>query len=199
MVYSTSTRSTVACLAAAGLLAVAGCGTSVGSGTTPADQGGALAGGEATTGGEAAAVAYVDARYHYRIDAPGRMTANSDGTASLIAPSQRLEIIVVQGAKAADVSALADADAKSLASSVPSFRELASPATGTLGGYRMTRFSYTWDAGTSAVTGKAIQLTSVRYYVPKDASTVAVITYGIVSNQFDPQGADDLASTFKWL
>jgi hypothetical protein len=25
-----------------------------------------------------------------------------------------------------------------------------------------------------------------------------VITYGIVSDQYDPQGADDIASTFRW-
>ena len=71
-------------------------------------------------------------------------------------------------------------------------------ATVTIGGQRVTRFTYTWNAGTSPVTGKAIALTSVRYYVPKDSMTVAVITYGTVSNQFDPQGADDVASTFKW-
>ena len=57
---------------------------------------------------------------------------------------------------------------------------------------------HSWSAGTSTVTGKAIELTSVRYYVSKDASTLAVITYGIVSNQFDPQGADDIVSTFQW-
>jgi ABC-type glucose/galactose transport system permease subunit len=62
----------------------------------------------------------------------------------------------------------------------------------------VTRFSYTWNAGTSAVTGKAIALTSVRYYIAKDATTLAVITYGVASNQFDPQGADDIASTFQW-
>ena len=199
MAYFTSTRSIVAGFTAAGFLAVAGCGPTSGSGTNPADQGGALGGGEATTGGEAAAVAYVDARYHYRIDAPGRMTANADGTASFIGPSERLEVTVVSGASAADLSALARADAKSLGSSAPGFRALSSPSSVTLGGYHMTRFSYRWDAGTSSVTGKAIQLTSVRYYAPKDATTVAVITYGIVTDQFDPQGANDLASTFKWL
>ena len=68
----------------------------------------------------------------------------------------------------------------------------------TLNGHNVTRFGFTWNAGTSAVTGKAVELTSVRYYVSKDSATVAVITYGIASNQFDPQGADDLASTFRW-
>jgi hypothetical protein len=34
--------------------------------------------------------------------------------------------------------------------------------------------------------------------VPRDSTTIAVITYGTVSGQFDPQGADDIASTFKW-
>src|SRR6202022_3274220 len=52
--------------------------------------------------GEAPAVTYVDARYHYKVDGPGRMTANADGTASVIGPSERLEIAIVQGTKAGD-------------------------------------------------------------------------------------------------
>jgi len=71
-------------------------------------------------------------------------------------------------------------------------------STVSLNGRNVTRFSFAWNAGTSAVTGKAVELTSVRYYVPKDSATLAVITYGIVSNQFDPQGADDIVSTFRW-
>jgi len=52
--------------------------------------------------------------------------------------------------------------------------------------------------GSTIGFGKAIALTSVRYYIAKDATTLAVITYGVASNQFDPQGADDIASTFQW-
>jgi hypothetical protein len=178
-------------LGIAGLIALAGCGS-----TSPT-QTQAPAGGEVTVG-ESVPHRYTDAKYHYLIDAPGLMNANADGTASYLGPSERLEIAVVTGSGAADPAALAGQDAKSLSASLSGYRQLSSPSTGTLNGRSVTKFSYTWNAGTNAVTGKAVELTSVRYYVPKDSGTVAVITYGIVSNQFDPQGADDLASTFRW-
>src|SRR5487761_3522 len=143
MARITSTRSTVAVLATAGLIVVAGCGPSSATSSTPADQAGAPGGGDAQGGGgEAASVAYVDSRYHYRIDSPGRMTANADGPTSFIGPSERMEITVVSGAKAADLSALARADAKSMAASLAGFHELSSPSTLTLGGYHLTKFSY---------------------------------------------------------
>ena len=176
-------------LVAAGSLAIA-CGPSSTPGTTAA--------GEAAGGGGEVSLPYVDARFHYRIDGPGKMAVNTDGTAVFIGPSERLEVTVVQGASAADPVALASQDVKALTASAQSFRLVSSPATVTIGGHKVTRFTYTWNAGTSTVTGKAVALTSVRYYVPKDSTTLAVITYGTVSNQFDPQGADDVASTFKW-
>jgi hypothetical protein len=175
-------------LVVAGSLAIA-CGPS----NTPT-----AAGGEAAGGGGEVSLPYIDSRFHYRIDGPGKMTPNPDGTAAFIGPSERLEVTIVQGASASDPAALASQDVKSLATSAQSFHQVFSPAPVTIGGKRVTRFTYTWNAGTSTVTGKAIALTSVRYYVPKDSTTVAVITYGTVSSQFDPQGADDVASTFKW-
>lgn len=126
------------------------------------------------------------------------MTPNPDGTAAYVGPSERLEISIVQGSRASDPGAMASQDLKALAASATAFHQMSNPAKLTLSGYQVTRFAYTWNAGTSAVTAKAIELTSVRYYLSKDATTVAVITYGIVSNQFDPQGADDIVSTFKW-
>jgi len=179
----------------AGLMAISACGsspTSAGVNNAPA-----TAGGEVTTG-EGVPVAYVDSRFHYRIDAPGHMTPNQDGTAAFVGASERLDISIVQGSRAADPAAMAAQDIKSLSTSATAFKQRSTPAGITLSGYHVTRFAYTWTAGTSAVTGKAVDLTSVRYYVSKDATTLAVITYGIVSNQFDPQGADDIVSTFQW-
>jgi len=126
------------------------------------------------------------------------MTANPDGTAAYLGASERLEIGIVQGTAPVDSNALATQDIKSLSSSASAFHQLSNPAKLTLGGYQVTRFAYTWNAGTSTVTGKVIELTSVRYYLLKDSKTLAVITYGIVTNQFDPQGADDIVSTFRW-
>jgi hypothetical protein len=158
---------------------------------------GAAAGGEAA-GGEAPAVLYSDTRYHYRIEAPGHMTANTDGSASFIGPSERLEIVVVQGSQASDPAAMAAKDQSTLTGSLNGFRKLTSPAAITLGGKKVVKFVYSWTAGTNSVTGKPLQLTSVRYYFAKDATQVAVVTYGIVTNQYDPEGADDLARTFQW-
>ncbi|HVS49025.1 MAG TPA: hypothetical protein VHJ99_08995 [Candidatus Dormibacteraeota bacterium] len=181
---------------AAGLLVTVACGSPTGT-TAGTDAAPATAGAEVNTG-EGIPVPYSDTRFHYRIDGPGHMTANPDGTAAYVGPSERIEISVVQGSRASDPAAMASQDLKSLATSAAAFRQISSPAKLTLGGYQVTRFAFTWNAGTSTVTGKAIELTSVRYYVSKDATTLAVITYGIVSNQFDPQGADDIVSTFKW-
>ena len=149
--------------------------------------------------GEAAPVRYVDSRYHYQIDGPGHMTSNADGSASFIGPSERLEISVAQGSKASDPTALANADAQSLAGSAAGFHQVSKPTSVTVGNLKAIKFVYTWNAGTSAVTGKTNVLTSVRYYIAKDPNTLAVISYGIVSTQYDPQGADDVVSTFQWL
>jgi hypothetical protein len=179
----------------ASFLATVACGSSTNAPVGDTAQ--ATAGAEVNTG-ESVPVLYVDARFHYRIDAPGHMTSNADGTAAYIGPSERLEIAILQGSTASDPGALAGQDMKSLSGSAAGFRQLSTPASLTLNGHPVTRFTYTWNAGTSTVTGKAIELTSVRYYLSKDATTLAVITYGIVSNQFDPQGADDIVSTFQW-
>jgi hypothetical protein len=126
------------------------------------------------------------------------MSANPDGTASVVGPSERLGIAVVQGAAASDPAALARADLTSLPGSTKSFQLVSGPAELTLSGRKMQKFVYRYNAGNSEVTGKPLDLVGVRYYIPKDSSTVAVLNYGIVSNQYDPEGADDVARTFQW-
>ncbi len=178
-------------VAAAALSACGAAGGTTGATTTnpPAE----------TNNGEAVPVTYVDSRFHYRIDGPGRMSANADGTASVAGPSEQLTVAVVQGASAADPAALAHADITSLSTSATAFRLAAGPGEVTINGKKVEKFVYAYNAGTSAVTGKPLDFVGVRYYIPKDPSTVAVLTYGIVSNQYDPQGADDIALTFQWL
>ena len=182
-------------LVIAGTVAISACGSSsdqAGAATSPAP-------GEAQ-GGESRPVTYTDTRFHYRIDAPGgQMTSNTDGTASYLGPSERLEVAIVEGSRATNPASLANNDLSILSNSAPGFKKLSDPTAVTLNGRTVTRFSYTWNAGISPVTGKQLELTTVRYYVPKDGGTLAVITYGIASNQFDPQGADDLVLTFQWL
>jgi hypothetical protein len=154
-------------------------------------------GGEANNG-EAPAVPYVDARYHYRIEAPGKMVPKPDGTASVIGPSERLEVAVLEGPAAADPQARARADASGLGASLAGFKLDSGPASVTISGRRVQKLVYRYSAGTSQVTGKPIDLVGVRYFIPKDSSTLAVVSYGVVVNQYDPQGADDVASTFQW-
>lgn len=169
--------------------------------TSPGGGGGPAAGntpaGE-TGGGEAPVVTYVDSRYHYKVDAPGQMKPNADGTASVVGASERLEIVVVLGAKANDPATLARDDVITLPGSTTSFHLVSSPAAITLNGQKVHKFVYSFNAGSSAVTGKPLDLVGVRYYIPKDSLTVAVLTYAIVTNQYDPEGADDLARTFQW-
>jgi hypothetical protein len=176
----------------AGAFALAACG----SPPTPTASAPSPAGSESTNNGEAVAVTYVDARYHYKIDGPGRMSANGDGTASVIGPSERLVVSIVQGA--GDPAGLAKTDVKTMPSSTTNFHLMAGPGEITLNGKKVQKFVFTYNAGASAVTGKPLDLVGVRYYIPKDSATLAVVTYGIVSNQYDPQGADDIASTFQW-
>jgi len=178
----------------AGAFALAACGSS----PTDTGQAATTPGSETINNGEAVAVTYVDAHYHYRIDGPGRMSANADGTASVIGPSERLVVSVVQGSSAGDPAALARGDVNTLPSSTTNFHLVAGPGEITLNGKKVQKFIFTYNAGTSPVTGKPLDLVGVRYYIPKDSATVAVVTYGIVSNLYDPQGADDIALTFQW-
>jgi hypothetical protein len=164
----------------------------------PVDGGTATKPGAEAANGEAPAITYVDSRYHFKVDAPGRMSANGDGTASVIGPSERLEVSVIQGSNAASPLALARDDAAKLATSATNFRLISAPTEVTINHKKVEKLVYAYNAGTSSVTGKPNDLVGVRYYIPKDTSTVAVLTYGVVANHYDPQGADDIASTFQW-
>ena len=126
------------------------------------------------------------------------MKPNADGTASVVGASERLEIAVVQGAKASDPASLARDDVATLPLSITSFHLVSGPAAITLSGKKVHKFVYTFNAGSSAVTGKPLDLVGARYYIPKDSSTLAVLNYAIATNLYDPEGADDLASTFHW-
>jgi hypothetical protein len=181
-------------IAAAAVLAVTACGGTTDTGTT---TGGAGTTAPEANNGEAQSVTYVDSRYHYRIDAPGHITAAADGSAGFVGPAERIQITVIQ-ASAGDLAALAKADIASLPASATGFQLKSGPTTVALNGKSVEKFVYTYRAGVSTVTGKALNLVGVRYYIPKDAATLAVVSYGIAADQYDPQGADDIASTFRW-
>lgn len=151
-----------------------------------------------TNNGEAPAVRYTDAREHYRIDGPGAMTVSADGSASYKGSLERLQVTVLHGSAAGDPAAAAGADVASLRSTATGFRLMNGPSAVRLGNLTAQKFVYRWTDGTSTVTGKPNDLLSVRYYIPKDGTTLAVISYSITAGQYDPQGADDVALTFAW-
>jgi hypothetical protein len=183
----------------ASLAVLAACGPS--SATTsgaPVEQTNTQAGAEAGAGTETS-IAYTDSVHHYRISGPGRMTANPDGTSSFIGPVERLEVAIVDGSQASDPMALARADLSALKTTATDFRQVQAPAAVTVSGHHAVKFVYQWTAGTNAVTGKANQLITARYYITRDSTRLAVVSYASAANQYDPQGADDIANTFAWL
>ncbi|HEV2011687.1 MAG TPA: hypothetical protein VGS17_11750 [Candidatus Limnocylindria bacterium] len=181
------------------LLGLAAACTPPGSGSTGASSATEPPGGAAeANNGEAPAVRYTNAREGYRVDAPGKMTANADGSASVTGPLERLQILVLHGSAASDPAAAAVADVAALTSGATNFRLLSGPAVATVGTLRVQKVVYSWTDGTSSVTGKPNNLVGVRYYIPKNATTLAVLSYGVTASQYDPQGADDVAMTFTW-
>jgi hypothetical protein len=176
----------------ASILALTACGgsspTSAGSGTATAPE---------ANNGEAQSVSYVDSRYHYRIDAPGHITVASDGTAGFVGPTERIQIEVKQ-ASTTDLPGLARADLTSMPATFAGFQLKSGPTMIDINGKPAEKFVFTYSGGVNSVTNKPLTLVGVRYYIPKDSSTLAVVTYGIASDQYDPQGADDIASTFRW-
>src|ERR1700674_1287859 len=103
---------TMLVLASAVLLAAVACGSS----TTPTgavDTANPTAGAEAATG-EGVPVPYIASKFPYRMHPPGRLAAKPDGPAAYVGPSERLEIVIIQGATPVDSSALPTQDIKSL-------------------------------------------------------------------------------------
>src|ERR1700682_2163653 len=133
MPSSNPRTSMLVALVAAGFLATIACSSSSGSPSSAPQANAATeaAGGEVNW-------PYTDSRFHYRIDAPGRMTANPDGTAAYLGPSDRLEITIVQGSAASNPGALASQDIKSLSTAATAFYQLSNPTTLTLNGHQVT-------------------------------------------------------------
>ena len=163
-----------------------------------APTGGDAANGEANTG-EAPSVPFESPKYHYKVAAPGAMTEAADGTATAHFGAEALSITVVSGATAANPEAVAKGDMVTVAS-LPNFKLKSGPApTKLTASSSAQKAVYSGTDGTNAVTGKPNNVVVVKYWVPKDASTLAVLTYSVTETQYDPQGADDVANTFKWL
>jgi hypothetical protein len=208
MLISRTVRRIAAAFALGAVLAACGGGAAPSNSATPAAANGGANNGQAdhATGageagnaaGEAPAVRFVSTLNHYRVDAPGTMTEKSDGTATAKHGLESLTITVVTGSTAADPGAYARTALDSQRSQ-SGFSLKSGPSGYSLSASRSSvKTLYTVYTASNAVTGKAQTLMIVRYYVPRDASTLAVLTYSIVQDQYDPQGADDIANTFAW-
>jgi hypothetical protein len=182
-------------------LAVTACGSDATAG--PSSAGGPPpASGEPTTAGdvttgESAGVRFVSSRFHYRVDAPGAMTEAADGTAKASRGVEQLTVRIVSGADAANPTAFAQSDAARLPATTTGYRMVRPLVVVALAGRSVLKLVYA-TSGTNAVTGNVEALVNARYYIAKNSSTIAVVTYSIVASQYDPQGADDVVTTFQW-
>ena len=139
-------NSGIVAITAAVAISIASCSTSTstGSGNTGGATGGATGGGGEANTGESAALPYADARYGYRVDAPGKMTVAADGSATFVGPSERLQVVVLQGARAGDPAALARADIAAIPATATGFRLESGPAAITINGHRGQKFVYSY-------------------------------------------------------
>jgi hypothetical protein len=195
--------SLLSALALAGLLAACAGDTptppsgAAAPGNSPAPAESASAGAEAG-GGETPLTRFVSSRNHYRVDAPGTMAEGSDGVAKSSHGLESLQIVVVSGSAAADPAAYARSELNSVRST-SGFALRSGPETVFLRAASSSqRTVYASSGANNPVTGKPQTFVTVRYYVPRNSSTMAVLIYSNVVDQFDPQGADDLANTFVW-
>ena len=79
-----------------------------------------------------------------------------------------------------------------------SFHLVSGPAAITLNGKKVHKFIYSFNAGSERCHRQATRPRWGSLLHPEGFSTVAILNYAIVTNQYDPEGADDLARTFQW-
>jgi len=91
----------------------------------------------------------------------------------------------------------ARADAGALTAASPGYQGQA-PVAQQVAGQNGAMVAYTWQAGPSPVTGKAVPSSANRYYIPGPGGKLAVFTYSAPTGAYDPAGADDFANAFKW-
>jgi hypothetical protein len=157
-----------------------------------------------TASAEQPGVFYTNTQYNYRVEAPGQMVQAPDGSVSAQRGVEAMTISVVTGSNAADPNAYATSDQSQLQPATAGYQLWYGPAPRTLasaghgGSHIVTKVIYA-SSSTNKVSGDPQTLVNVRYYIPKDSSTLAVMTYSNVDSQYDPQVADNFASTFAWL
>jgi hypothetical protein len=132
------------------------------------------------------------------------MVQAPDGSVSAQRGVEAMTINVVMDSNVNDPNAYATSDQSQLQPATAGYQLWYGPAPRTLasaghgGSHIVTKVIYA-SSSTDKITGDPLTLVNVRYYIPKDSTTLAVLTYTTVDSQYDPQIADNFASTFAWL
>ncbi|MHB8669183.1 MAG: hypothetical protein ACYDAD_01260 [Acidimicrobiales bacterium] len=122
------------------------------------------------------------------------MHATADGGAAYEGRTDHLRIALLNGTS--DPNAAASSDASG--SGVAGFVLVHGPRAVTVSGRHSSDIEYRQSGGTNAVTGKQLVLHVVRLYVPRPGGLYR-IEYGSTATgqDWDPQGAMDIVTTFK--
>lgn len=153
-------------------------------------------GGE-TGGGDEPTVRYSDPAGTYHFQHPqswGQTTQPGDGV-RFTGRDEFISVTIVT--TALGPLDYAKADAGALATASPGFQGKA-PVAYNVAGQTGAVVAYTWQAGPSSVTGKAVPSAAKRYYIPGPGGKGAVFTYSSPTQSYDPAGADDFATAFAW-
>ncbi len=157
----------------------------------------AAAGGGEAAGGDEPTVRFAAPTGDYHFQHPqswGQTTRPGEGV-RFTGRDEFISITIVATALAPLDYAKSDAGALTTAS--PGFQGQA-PVAAKVAGTTGAVVAYTWQAGPSAVTGKAVPSAAKRYYIPGPGGKLAVFTYSAPTGAYDPAGADDFANAFAW-
>ncbi len=177
-------------------LALAGCAAAGPRGSVPtAPPAAAEPRGE---GGEEATAIFVDPRGRFSIEHPQTWGASTQPREDVrfVGRDEFISVTIVNTALSPMDYANGDASALSTANTGYQGQPARSfPMRGATGAV----VAYVWQAGPSVVTGKMVPSSAKRYYLPGPGGKLAVLTLSSPVQLYDPEGADDLANTFKWL
>jgi hypothetical protein len=200
----TLTRLGLGVAAAASLVvALSGCGilsapARPSTTVAPAAPGAVAAPEAAGEAGDEPTFVYVDQAKHFSFEYPQSWgkTTQPEGEIRVAGRDEFISIKIVTTALSPLDFGSSDEPALASASSGYQSRSLKS--------YQIRRISgavreYTWQAGPSLVTGKMVPSMARRYYLPGPSGQLAILTYSSPVQAYDPEAADDLANTLKWL
>jgi hypothetical protein len=177
-----------------GITATGTSGTGTGAGTTGAGGGEAPAVVEKGAGAEPGTVTFLHPTEGYRIDSPGPMHATANGEALYEGRNDSLGVALLSGASDPTTAAASDASG----SGIPGFALVHSAQAVTVSGRHSAAIEYRRSGPVNAVTGKALVLHVVRLYVPRSGGLYRIEYASTAAGQdWDPQGALDIATTFR--